>query len=556
MRRMFILVLCCVVVLLGGYVGYRSYRVWKNRHLLNLAHDFLAKSDWRNAMLSAQVILASDPNNLDGSRIMAQLADASHQPTALLWRGRVVELAPHSLKDRLAFAQTAMNMRDYTDASSALEGADAEAKKTAAYHNVAGELAVAANHLDQAEMHFLEASHLEPQDPAPQLNLAVVRLHGSNASELTDARNVLQLLASNQTNLALRCQALRELTLDAINHNNEDIALSLSKRLMQETNCSFTDWILRLSVLQEARNEEFKPFMADCQREAAGNPGRIYELATWEMGKISPGDALAWMRSLPIGTQTNQPTTLLIAECYAASKDWRGLQTWLEKQHWPDLEFVRHAFLSRALRGQELADSARTEWEEALHSADNQKQSLAMLLPLAAQWNWGSEQEDLLWAIASRYPQEKWAAQALSKALFAGGQTRLLMKLSKQEWERTPSDVVAKNNLAMVALLLDAKELKPLDLARGAYEQAPTNPSFATTYAFALFTERRNAEALKVIQGIAPQDLQSPNRAGYYGLILKATGNYEKAKVYLDLASKAALLPEERALFDHAKTGR
>ena len=331
--------------------------------------------------------------------------------------------------------------------------------------------------------------------------------------------------------------------------------MAFSKQLLQETNSGFADRILRLEVLLETKNAEFKPALANYQREAATNQSKIYELATWEMAKTSPADALAWLRTLPMNMQTNQPATLLVAECYTASKNWSGLHAWLEKQHWAELEFIRHAFMSRALRGQELADTAKTEWEQALKSANGQKQSLVMLLRLAAQWNWVNEGEDLLQTIVNRYPQEKWAAQALTQTLFAGGQTRSLMQLFKQELTRTPSDLSAKNNLAMTAMLLDAKELKPHDLAREVYQQAPTNSSFAATYAYSLYVQGKKAEALKVMQQIKPKDLESPSIAGYYGLILKATGGGASAGVYLDKASKAALLPEERKLFAQAKAG-
>jgi len=554
MRKLFIILLCCVAVLLAGYAGYRGYRVWKNKHLMTLGHEFLAKSDARNALLSVQEVLRSDPNNLDATRMMAQLAEASRLPTALLWRSRVVELAPHSLDDRLALAQTALTMRDYATATNALEGVDTPDKETAAYHNIAGAVAAGAKKLSEAEIHFLEASRLEPHNPAPQLNLAVVRLHGTNTLDLEEARIVLQRLASNPTNSGLRCQALRELTLDAMSHKHEDAGLALSRQLIQETNSAFTDRILRLEVLLETKNAEFKPALANFQREAATNQSKIYELATWEMAKTSPADALAWLRTLPMNTQTNQPATLLVAECYTASQDWRGLHAWLEKQHWAELEFMRHALMSRALRGQELADTAKTEWEQALKSANSQKQSLVMLLGLASQWGWVNEGEDLLWTIFNRYPQEKWAAQMLTQTLMDGHhKTRSLMQLFNQELKRTPSDLSAKNNLAMTALLLDAKEFKPHDLAREVYQQAPTNSSFAATYAFSLYLQGKKAEALKVMQQIKPKDLERPSIAGYYGLILKATGGGASAGVYLDKA--APLLPEEQKLFAQAKAG-
>jgi len=552
---MFIILLCCVAVLLAGYAGYRGYRVSKNMHLMRLGHEFLAKSDTRNALLSAQAVLRSDPHNLDATRMMAQLAEASRSPTALLWRSRVVELAPHSLADRLALAQTALTMRDYATATNTLEGVDAADKGTAAYHNMAGAAAAAASKPAEAETHFLEASRLEPQNADPQLNLAVVRLHGTNTLDMEESRIVLQRLASNPTNSALRCQALRELTLDAMGHKHQDAGLALSKQLIQETNSAFTDWILRLEVLLETKNAEFKPALANCQREAATNHSEIFELATWEMAKTPPGNALAWLRSLPMNTQTNQPATLLVAECYTLSKDWSGLHAWLEKQRWAELEFLRHAFMSRALRGQELPDTAKTEWEQALKAANSQEQRLVMLLRLASQWNWVNEGEDLLRTIVNRYPQEKWAWQALTQTLSAGGQTRSLMQLFNQEFKRTPSDLTAKNNLAMTAMLLDAKELKPYDLAREAYQQAPTNSFFATTYAYSLYMQGKKAEALKVMQQIKPQDLERPATAGYYGIILKATGDGAKARIYLEKASKAVVLPEERKLFAQAKAG-
>ena len=204
----------------------------------------LAKSDARNALLCVQQVLRSDPRNLDATRVMAGLSGAARSPSALIWRSRVVELNPRSLDDRLALAQTAMMMRDYATATNALEGVDQAGKNTAAYHNIAGAVAAAANQLAEAEAHFLEATRLEPQNPISQLNLAVVRLHGTNTVNLIEARAELELLTVNRTNSDLRCQALRELVADAIRNKQEATALAMCGRLLQETNSIFADQIL------------------------------------------------------------------------------------------------------------------------------------------------------------------------------------------------------------------------------------------------------------------------------------------------------------------------
>jgi tetratricopeptide (TPR) repeat protein len=553
MRKLVIGILCVTALLLLGYSGYRSYRIWKQNHLMSMARHFAAESDLPNARLSLLELLRVNSRNIEASRLMADLAETDQSPVALSWRKRVVELNPHSSNDRLAFAAIAIKLRDLTSAANALAGIPEADKHTAAYHNIAGSLEAAANRFAAAEAHFLEAVQLEPQNHAPELSLAVLRLHDTNAAGMAEARNTLSRLGSNPTNSTLRCQAIRELTIDAIHHHQKDASLALSKRLAQETNSLFTDRLLRLEALWETRNEGFKMEQTSLQREAQSDPAKIQELIMWQLGKIPPGESLAWLRSLPMSTQTNHLVAQLKAECCVALQDWPGLQACVEKGDWGELESVRHAFETRALRGQGLNDAAEGEWRQAVQAANGQVASLVMLMRLAAQWNWVSEGEDILWTIVNGHPNEQWARQALARALFASGQTRSLMQLYSQQATRFPSDLVAKNNVAMTALLLNAQELKPHQLALELYHEAPTNSSFAATYAFSLYQQGKKTEALKVLDRLDPREIETATVAPCYGILLEATGNRLKAKRYLDLASKFQMLPEERKLIDSAK---
>jgi predicted Zn-dependent protease len=555
MRKTIIILLSCVAVLLAGYAGYRSYRVWKSSHMMSLAHQFLAQADGRNALLCVQQVLRSDPHNLDATRMMAQLTAGARLPSAVLWWSRVVELNPRSLDDRLAMAQTALIMGDYATATNTLGGVDPAGRKTMAYHNVAGAVAATTGQSALAEAHFLEALRLDPENSEVQLNLAVVRLHTTNETSVTEARAALKYLSASATNSFLRCQALRDLALDALQHRQRDEALALSKQLLQETNSLFADRLLRLEVLQQIQPAGFKPALVSFEKEAANDSAKISQLATWQMANLSPTDALTWLRTLPATEQTNQVVEVIGAECYTMLKDWHGLQSATELQNWGELDFVRHAFLSRSLRGLDLMDSSKAEWELALQGANGQKQGLAMLLRLAAQWNWQSEAEEILWAIVNRYPGEESAVRGLTEALYAGGRTRSLMQLFTQESKRDPNSLSAKNNLAMTALLLNAMEIKPYDLAREVYQSSPTNASFVSTYAFSLYLQGKNADALKLFQSLPAHDLQNPSISGYYGLVLKATGDSTSAKAFLNWANRGLLLPEEKKLFADAKAG-
>jgi tetratricopeptide (TPR) repeat protein len=481
----------------------------------------------------------------------------------LFLRKHIVELNPQSSDDKLALVQIALVANDYSTATNTLASVKAEDKKSAAFHSVAGTVAEAAGRMQEAEGHFVEVLRLQPANQAIQLDLAMVRLLGTNKSAKADSRTALARIAADQSNPAGSAMALRELIMDAVRSQNLESALGYSRQLVQMTNSLFGDKLLRLDLSKKAASPDYNRILTEVQRAAATDSGDINTLVTWQLANISLDSTLAWLRSLPVNTQTNQPATILIAKCLASKQDWLGLRTWVEKQNWGEVDFLRHAYLARALREQNLSATSDTEWELAVKLASNDKSvkarvdkpNLVLLLGMAAQWGWQGKGEEILWSIVGKYPSEQWANNSLVQLLFTSGRTRPLMMLYTQQLNWKPTDLSVKNNLAMCALLLEAQELKPNDLAREVFEKEPDNPSNVSTYAFSLHLQKKDAEALKVIEKLKPDELKSPSIAGYYGLILAATGNPAKAKAYLNLVGNSNLLPEERKLFDKAKSG-
>jgi Flp pilus assembly protein TadD len=197
--------LLTVILLIGGYTGYHGYKNARQHRLVKQARMFLQKSNQKKALLSLQRAIKYNPKDVEACRLMAELAEMSRSPSALLWRSKVVDLKPHSTEDRFALAQTALMLQDYASATNALEGVDPEDKKKAAFHNIAGMAASAINRLPEAEAHFVEARRLEPWNVVPQMNLAVVRLHSTNVAALAEARTTLKALSGNATNSFIRC---------------------------------------------------------------------------------------------------------------------------------------------------------------------------------------------------------------------------------------------------------------------------------------------------------------------------------------------------------------
>jgi hypothetical protein len=552
MRKATIIISFFIALLLVSYTGWRGYKVWKQGHWLKMARGFAAKGDGRNELLCLRQALNVNPQNLEACRMMADLADATHSESAMIWRQRLVDLNPKLLGERLALVQTAMSFGDLVVASNALAGVQAADQKTAIYQTAAGLLAAGAGRTPAAKSHFLEAIKLEPANFVPQLNLAALQLRSSIAAEAAEARLNLKRISVNATNSVIRSQAKRELVADAMRLNDFGGAEALTKDLAAATNAPFSDRLLRLEVLLTAKDPELNGELARYEREAAGDSSKLAGMAVWLMKNFSPAQSLNWLQSLPPQISTNAPAAPLIAECQLRMGDWRKLQANIQKQNWNELEFVRHAFLARALRGQDLKDAGVAEWGVALNLANEQKAELSSLFRMAASWQWQSEAEEILWLVVNRYPEEHWAPPVLIQSLMAGGRTRPLMQLFSLLSRRNPADLEMRNNVAFTALLLDAAELHPHEIAREVYAKMPLSPAFASTYAYSLYQQKHYADALKVMQAVPEKDLENPAVAGYYGLTLKANGNAETAKKYLRLALKIKLLPEEQLVFQQA----
>jgi len=552
MKKLFIVILCLCVVSAAGFAGYRGYGIWKQKHLMKEARAFIAKADAANALLCLRQALQAEPNNLGACKLMADFAELARSPQAVFWRSRVVDLQPDSLTNRLALAVTATAAGDAALAQKTLDGVDNAGKKTAIYHKVAGGVDLAARRFSEAEEHFSEAARLEPANPVSELNLASLRLQKTDPQAAAAARATIQGLCANPT---VRCDALRQLTLDSLRHTNLSSALSFSQQLLGNTNSAFSDRMLHLDILHGVTNAQEGSFLASLEKESIDNPAKAYEVSKWMLTTGKPQAALSWLKTLPPVTRTNLPVPMVEVDCYMALKDWSSLLTNSVGQTWSGLDCLRLASRARAFKEQGSATSAKTEWLGAMKATGDRLDLLMQLLRTTSAWNWKQEPEDILWAIANRYPGEKWAIQSLSGHLFAAGNTRGLQTLFSLALPRDQTNLTIMNNLASTALLLESWDKKPHELAREVFTKAPTNASFVSTYAYSLLVQRQPAEALKIIEQLSPTQLEDPSIAAYYGLILKASGNAAKAAKYFDLASKAKLLPEEQKLVERARRG-
>ena len=549
MRKLIVFLVVVGLIGLGAYSGRRGYRAWKVQRALGLARTAFATSDYNKGLLWLRAALNADGNNREAVAMMGDFAELSQSPNAVYWRNRLVEIQPGSWTNQLILARAAVASRDYRMAKKALDGVGEQGRKTPEFQKISGTFAVATGQYPEAEGFFQEALRLEPQNPQLRLNLAMIQVQRTDPQLAGRGRRELESLC---TNAAVRADALRHLTLDAYRDTNYARAIPLAAELVREPNSLFSDQLLTLDLLRAARSPQFASTLVSVQQQKATNASQVYELARWMLAGTNPRDTLDWLHSVTPRIQTNLPVAMVVADGYLGTADWAGLQGWAATQFWGDLDYLRLAYLARALREQGLATTAKAEWSKAFKATAARLDRLVVLQRVTTAWDWKAELEEVLWTIVNKFPAEKPALVMLSNVLIEGGKTVSLLTLYAQEAKADPNDLAAKNNLASIALLLDKPEHHPHELAREVYEKAKDNAAFASTYAYSLHVQKKTTEGLHVLQQLKPGTLERPDIAGYYGLMLSASGDQTTGRRYLEMAIASRLLPEEVELFRRA----
>ena len=539
-----LIVIACVLAI--EYIGRPAYKRHKETRSIEQAKGFMAKHDYRNASLSARQTLQLNPNNLEACRIMADLAEMSQSPHLLDWRRRIAALAP-TTENKLLVASTALRAQGapYPLTAQILEEIGDSAKDVAAYHVVAAELALKLNKVSEAAVQFEQASRLEPTNELHQLNLAVLRLPSTNSSLASAAWATLEGLSSSTNVGAL---ALRWLVTESLRRDDLATALRVSNQLLDNPRRALNDYLQHLSLLQKAKNPGFDGYLKAVRDSARTNATDIRGISGWMIGHGLTDEAMNWLNQLPASVRAEQPVRLALVEAYLAKKDWGGLEGFLGDQKWGDLEFLRAAFLARAAWEQKQDLAADARWRTAVREAGDRLGPLTALLGLANRWERDKAKEDLLWQITQRFPKERWALRELDRFYLATGNTRGLNKAYAAMVNFDAKDFVSRNNLAATSLLLRINLPNAHQLAKELHEKHPEEAIITSTYAYSLHLQGRTREGLAELEKLKTESMEMPQIALYYGVLLSAVGETNKARKYLDLAQGANVLPEEKAL--------
>ena len=537
-----------VLLIALSWGGHDLYVRWQERRLVRQAVFSLEHGKDRDASLAARCALDFKPTSTAAMRIVAQLAERAGDRTALVWRRKVVQREPESTQDKLTLARCGLQFKDLAAADRALSEIDADGKHLAGYHAVAALLAQARDQNEEAESEWAEALRVAPNERAYQLQLGILQIHELDPQRHASGQAMLKALRNDP---AQRAAATRALINEGVaRHEDAQQLMELARELQAYLEATLNDRLLFLDFLRQLQNTQFSSYLAELEKSAAAKPDDLAALLAWMSQNNLNLLALDFVKRLPAESAKKWPVPLAVADIYARLKDWRTLEQVMEIAQWQQFDFLRHAYMARALRELEKPAAAEHEWATAVKGASGQADAVLLLIRTTSEWNWKTETLDMIWALA-KYPEKQdQASQTLYRHYAATGDMQGLYRVLLRMAEIRKDDPFIKNNLAQLSLLLNLDLKRAQELAKEVYDSDSKNPIFASTYGYSLYVERKYKDASRVMSRLSPTDLREPEIAAYYGVILAGAGEKEKARQYLDMGKQARLLPAERELLE------
>lgn len=530
----------------GAYYGRHAYLQWRDGQLALEAQALLTEGQLEPALFRARLVWSRQPDDLRALRVLAEAAGATGNSNALDWASRVVALNP-DVTNQLLLARLALQVEPppCPTAAKALQSVPAQEQPQADFQRLAARLALRTGQTELARTHFQQLIQLEPTNWVNQLELAAAELHSTNSAEIQDAQASLDRLSTQPDS---RLPALRLRVETAAEHHDWAEAERLSSQIVSESKATLPDHLLHLTFLQNLQSDRFQQAVTAAEALAGTDAAAVGELAAWLNGHHWPQLTVQWLTNQPPGFQRHGLLPSTLADAFVRAEQWPALERFLNQGPWPDCPALREAFLARAARQLNKPTDAEAAWVTARDLAATSPESLRRLAGMVAAWNWPDRHEELLWLTAEKYPEQRWAPEALHQMAVQQADTRRLWRLAKILYVRHPQHDRLASDYAAYALLVDEDPRQARKIAAEIFQRHPEDPTMVTTHALAELEAGNTNAALAAFKPLPPEVLEVPAVAAYYGVTLAVTGDAAAAKRYLDRAAQARLLPEQKRL--------
>lgn len=550
-QRLLVALICaaCALVATAGVVGYELVKPRRVGNLNREARAALARGDLAEASLKTRRALQILPNDAPACAIMAEMCERIHSADAVTWRERLAEIDGGSTPSLVALASAARSFGKHPVAQTALARVPEPERHRADYLAVAGAVALDLQKIEEAERCFREANQLEPENPLHLFSLGMAQAQSGDFFKREEGRKRLIAMAA-QPQFAVA--ALRSLAVSYEATRDFQAALRVVPRLLALPEHSFLDELIRLRLLHATGDADLAQTLAELQRKSAKSGRDAGALILWMSGAGLAAEAVQWAEKRTPQVSGHAETKQPLAACHLHLQDWTALLALTKDGPWLSTDYLRHAYRARALRELGRTSLAHTEWEQALALAAGRPDAIVWLADIAAHSRWSEEAEQALWAAIQKNKAAAWAVERLGRRYHEEKNTDGLRRIAARLIAADPGDENVQNDFAFLSLLLDKDGARAASIARDLHTRHPGNAAFASTHALALHGAKRFSEALQVLESLPAAQLDQPAIALYYGIVLTANREPERARKYLEIGRRAPLLPEEAQLLAKA----
>jgi hypothetical protein len=532
------------------------YHVWKQQRALAQAKAFIAANDPADAQVALQVAYAAVPGSVDAYRAAADMLEHVGSPQALRLRQYVLQTLPSSLEDRLAMISCALEFRDYNAARDGLAGlTPAQAAQPPALA-AALTFALLTENRPVADALFDRLRKLYPQNDDYRVAQDILHLKSPRSAVADAARADLESSASNPK---YATQIRRELMADAMLRRDLAAAKRWAELMANDPKATLADRLHEANLELLVDKAPFDAVFARIGPSAADNALDATEFARWLLVQGKTAEADKWLSGLPLELRDSIAVRAVQAEVAVQLKDWERLDSLLAAGAWGPInpDSLNLAMSARLLGSRNDVALQHEVWDEAIQAAGGNLGALTALARLASIWHFETESEHTLWAIVRAFPDQVWASEVLFTYYHSRGDTANLRAVLTVLANSNAAVPRYRHDLALLTILAEPSDgwSPSKDTLQDLYRSDPSNPFYATSYAFALAQSNRGSEALAVVNRMPPDQRDYSPRLPYLAYIYGASkdrSDFERVNA-LAQSRNISLLPEERQLFTAAR---
>lgn len=554
-RQLGRLAVILLLVVCGGLVLWMFapsvYRAAKLSKLEGDAERLLSKGETGSAVMAAKTALLLDKQSVKALDVLADAAEREGSAMAVFFREQLAKIDPGTQR-LLDFARVLLSSGKAQQSLSVLEEVPENERNTTSYNNLMSAALLAMGDVARAKVAAERAVEVSGGDHYSLANLVVILLHEPSEES---AQRINAMLSELWEDEGFRVRMNR--ILSGVSRVNGDFATArrLAEDVLAETtHAQPSDQVALLEVMAQQNSNEASQRAREFLAAASDHPLDALPVAAWMLraGGLAK-DVSDWVDALPGEVTKSESLHLLWADAMAQQNRWHEMIEQMDKAEWGPADYVRLAYLARALAlsGNEILAGAR--WRQALRAAASSPQFLWSLWAVTSQWDgWEEREVDLAWSLyeVTRSPS---LLTRLSEIYAKRGSAYDLFRVAKLAYSNQPDSFPAANNFAYLALLLDQERELALQIAEKNYLENPADPPRVSTFALALCRDSRAAEALALLDKLPPSQRNAPEFALVDAVALTATGRREAALAAISRAPVDALLDAENKLLESTR---